>query len=149
MALSHADRVKAVVKWLKVILGKTQVEIAEMCGYPNGAYFSMLLNGKKQIAASLDDKLAALHPAINVEFLRGNSEEMFLPQSHEVQPSIEPSAPDPAPEEPKEKLVGVFIPGELVQMFTDLSATVRSQQETIRLLMERRDEKGSAEAVGL
>ena len=147
MALSHADRVKAVVKWLKVILGKTQVEIAEMCGYPNGAYFSMLLNGKKQIAASLDEKLAALHPAINVEFLRGNSEEMFLPQSHEVQPAIEPSEPDQ--DEPKEKLVGVFIPGELVQMFTDLSATVRSQQETIRLLMERREEKGSAEAVGL
>lgn len=143
MTLTHADRVKAVVKWLKTILGKTQVEIAEMCGYPNGAYFSMLLNGRKPIAASLDEKLAALHPSLNIEFLRGTSDEMFVTGAGEVAPPVEPSAPDPE-EDPKEirKPEGLFIPSELVQMFADLSATVRSQQELIQALVTKEGREG-------
>lgn len=143
MTLTHADRVKAVVKWLKTILGKTQVEIAEMCGYPNGAYFSMLLNGRKPIAASLDEKLAALHPSLNIEFLRGTSDEMFVNGAGEVAPPVEPSVPDPE-EDPREarKPEGLFVPVELVQMFADLSATVRSQQELIQALVAKEGREG-------
>ena len=130
MDFSHAERLKTVVRWLCVALGKTQAEIARECGYDNESYFSQLLNGKKQIAASLDDKVAALHPDLNVEFLRGNSESMFLDGA--VQPAMPALA---APAKKPQKPEGLFIPAELVQMFTDLSATVRSQQETIRLLM--------------
>ena len=138
MTFTHADRVKVVVKWLKTILGKTQVEIGEMCGYPNGAYFSMLLNGRKPIAASLDEKLVALHPSLNIDFLRGTSDEMFLPGAGEVPPAMEPSEPEEEDGTPEiQKPEGVFIPAELMQMFADLSATVRSQQELIRVLAAR------------
>ena len=34
---------------------------------------------------------------------------------------------------------GVYLPLELVKMFTDLSETVRSQQETIRVLVGKKD----------
>ena len=78
MDLSHAEQLKTVVRWLTVALGKTQEDIARACGYENGSYFSQLLNGKKQSASSLDEKLAAMHPDLNVEYLRGNSEDMFL-----------------------------------------------------------------------
>ena len=97
-------------------------------------YFSQLLNGRKPVAASLDEKLAAMHPDLNVEFLRGNSESMFLDGA--VQPAM-PALAAPAKKQPRPE--GLFIPAELVQMFTDLSATVRSQQETIRLLVGKGD----------
>ena len=135
MEFSHAERLKSVVRWLCVALGKTQADIARECGYDNESYFSQLLNGKKPIAASLDDKVAALHPDLNVEFLRGNSENMFLDGA--AQPAM-PALAAPAKKQPRPE--GLFIPAELVQMFTDLSATVRSQQETIRLLV---GEKGA------
>ena len=132
MELSHAERLKTVVRWLTVALGKTQAEIASACGYENGAYFSQLLNGWKPIAASLDDKLAALHPDLNIEYLRGTSDAMFLPGAGH--PAVAPASPTAMKEKAPD---GLLIPGELVQLFSDLSATVRSQQETIRLLVER------------
>jgi transcriptional regulator with XRE-family HTH domain len=130
---SHAERLKFVVRWLAVALGKTQADIARECGYDNSTYFSQLLNGRKPIAASLDEKVAALHPDLNVEFLRGNSDSMFIPGAS--QPAMPAQAAPPAK---KPRPEGVFIPAELVQMFTDLSATVRSQQETIRLLVGKK-----------
>ncbi len=137
MELSHAERLKTVVRWLCVALGKTQADIARACGYENGTYFSQLLNGRKQIASTLDEKLAALHPDLNVDYLRGTSDDMFLPGTG--QPAVAPAMlgptkmPHPAPAE------GVFIPAELVQLFADLAATVRSQQETISALTGKGD----------
>ena len=138
MELSHAERIKTVVRWLCVALGKTQLDIARACGYENGTYFSQLLNGRKPIAASLDEKLAALHPDLNLDYLRGTSGDMFRPGSG--QPAQAPAvlAPTKKPAAPAQS-GGVFVPAELVQMFTDLAATVRSQQDTIRLLVGKGD----------
>lgn len=136
MELSHAERLKTVVRWLTVALGKTQEDIARACGYENGSYFSQLLNGKKQSASSLDDKLAAMHPDLNVEYLRGNSDDMFRTGSG--QPSVA-TAPVAQGRKEKQPTAGVFVPAELVQMFADLAATVRSQQETISTLVGKRD----------
>lgn len=139
MDLTHAERLKTVVRWLSVALGKTQAEIARDCGYENNTYFSQLLNGKKQIAASLDEKLAALHPDLNIDFLRGSSESMFVPGSG--QPSM-PGIFIPK----KKKEADVVVPAEFVQMITNLSniiqgqqQTIQSQQETIRLLIGKGD----------
>lgn len=137
MDLSHAERLKTVVRWLTVALGKTQEDIARACGYENGSYFSQLLNGKKQIASSLDEKLAAMHPDLNVEYLRGNSEDMFLPGSG--QPPVASAAIGQGRKERPTAAEGVFVPAELVQMFADLAATVRSQQETISTLVGKGD----------
>lgn len=140
MDLTHAERVKTVVRWLTVSLGKTQLEIAQMCGYDNGTYFSQLLNGRKPIAASLDERLASLHPDINIEYLRGNSSSVFL--------SGASPAPAPARNDEQEKTSrpgSIVIPPELAQMFTDMAATIRSQQEMIR---DMRAEKGRVTNVG-
>ena len=143
MELSHPERLKAVVRWLSVALGKTQGEIARACGYENETYFSQLLNGRKPVAASLDDKLAAMHPDLNVEYLRGTSDSMFLPGAAQAgDPALLVPTKKPRPKPAQEG--GVWLPAELVQMFTDLSATVRSQQETIRLLVAKG--KGDADA---
>ena len=130
MDLSHADRLKTVVRWLSVALGKTQAEIARDCGYENNTYFSQLLNGRKPIASSLDDKIVALHPDLNIEYLRGNTDEMFVPGSGQ------PSMPGLLTPTKKEKPEGVFIPAELVQMITNLSNIMKSQQETIQSQQE-------------
>lgn len=135
MDLTPAERAQNVVRYLAKKLQVNQAEIGQKVGYGNRQAFSAVINGKVPFPPSLSERIAALDPEINPAYLYGSSDVMLLAE-------VEPEAP-------KEKLVGVFIPGELVQMFTDLSATVRSQQETIRLLMERREEKGSAEAVGL
>lgn len=139
MDLTHAERLKTVVRWLSVALGKTQAEIARDCGYENNTYFSQLLNGKKQIAASLDEKLAALHQDLNIDFLRGSSDSMFVPGSG--QPSM-PGLFIPK----KKKEADVVVPAEFVQMITNLSniiqgqqQTIQSQQETIRLLIGKGD----------
>lgn len=140
MELSHPERLKAVVRWLSVALGKTQGEIARDCGYENGTYFSQLLNGRKPVAASLDEKLAAMHPDLNLEYLRGTSDSMFLPGTGHPATAPEILVPAKEPRQPKAPAEGgVWLPAELVQMFTDLSATVRSQQETIRLLVGKGD----------
>lgn len=146
MDLTHAERLKTVVRWLSVALGKNQAEIARDCGYDNNTYFSQLLNGKKQIAASLDEKLAALHPDLNIDFLRGNSDNMFLPGSGQ------PSMPGLfIPVTKKKEAAGVLVPAEFVQMINDLSSiikgqqeTIQSQQETIRLMVGKGDSDARA-----
>ena len=132
MDLTHAERLKTVVRWLSVALGKTQAEIARDCGYENNTYFSQLLNGKKPIAASLDDKLAALHPDLNIEYLRGNSDDMFIPGSG--QPSMPGLFAATKPSPKKEE--GVYVPAEFVQMITNLSNIIQGQQQTIQSQQE-------------
>ena len=48
--------------------------------------------------------------------------------------------PGSAPEVNEKSPAGIFVPAELAQLFTDLAATVRSQQETIRALVDARME---------
>ena len=140
MAMTRAERLRLVVKWITAELGKSQQEIGEALGYPNGSYFSQLLNGKKPIAASLDGKLAALDPRINPAFLSGESSEMLLPGEEGLPFSPETArtggAGDCATRSGKaQKSAGIFVPAELAQMVTDLSATVREQQRIIGSLV--------------
>ena len=130
MVLSASERLKAVVKWYSGQTGKTQRQIGESIGYPREAIFSQFLNGHKEIPKALPSKIASLDPRINIAFLMGESEEMLLPSN--VQPDARDYLNKPAPSKSSS---GVFLPAEVVAMFTELSATVRSQQETINLLV--------------
>lgn len=134
MTLTTTERAQVVARYLAKSGGITQAQVGARMGYSNKSAFSAVLNGLKPMPAKFCEKLAALDPAINPDFLSGASDEMLRPV---------PGSPAPAPAS-----AGVFIPSELVQMFSDLAATIRSQQETIRTLTERRPsvEKGDAAA---
>ena len=139
--MTHSERLRLVVKWLTAQHAKSQQEIGEELGYPNGSYFSQLLNGKKPIAASLDGKIAALDSRINPDFLSGQSSEMLLRGADAPSFSVEsprtPPAEDSATKSAKAlKSPGIFVPAELAQMFSDLSTTVRDQQRTIGALVD-------------
>lgn len=139
--MTHSERLRLVVKWLTAERAKSQQEIGEALGYPNGSYFSQLLNGRKPIAASLDAKLAALDPRINPAFLAGQSSEMLLTGADTPSFSVESPRKDPPVDcatRPAKALKspGIFVPAELAQMVADLSATVRDQQRTIGTLVD-------------
>lgn len=128
------ERAQAVVRYLAKKNGQNQYEIGRQIGYTNKSSFSMLLNGKMSFPDSIPERIAALDPSINIEFLKGTSDQMLL--DAEDQPLFIPE-PEPRPQEKPPVPMGVYVPGELVQMFSDLSATVRAQQETIRDLIGR------------
>lgn len=134
------ERAQSVVRYLAKKLGRNQYEIGQMIGYMNKSSFSMLLNGKTSFPDNIPERLAALDPTINVEFLRGTSDRMLLGDGE--QPLFVSTDPDQVQQEPEPQKqpvpMGVFIPGELVRIMTDLGATIRSQQETIRLLVSAR-----------
>ena len=128
MDLTLAERAQIVIRYIAKKAGTTQAEIGKKIGYSNKSALSAVLNGQKTLPAKFGEKLAALDPEINPAFLSGESDEMLRPEY----------AQPPVPEmfaRKQERPAGVYLPLELVKMFTDLSATVRSQQETIRLLV--------------
>ena len=131
MQLTPAERAQAVVRYLAKKLGVTQAQIGERIGYTNRSALSAVLTGAKVLPQNFGGKLASLDPEINPAFLSGESDEMLRPGSD--QPFV-PESPRPVPDS---GAAGVFLPPEAVQMFRDLSATVRSQQETIRLLLSQ------------
>lgn len=137
MELTQSERARLVVRWLAQERGVNQKDIGELLGHPNNTYFSTLLSGRKPITKALMEKLAALDPRINVDFLTGVSDKMLI---GEEQPNIleeRPKAPQPIPT-PR---VGIFVPPELAQMVTDLTSIVRDQQAMIRNLIEKWCEK--------
>lgn len=134
MDFSGAERIKAVVKWYSGQTGKTQREIGGSIGYPKDSIFSQFLNGHKEIPKALPEKIASLDPRINIDYLTGDSDDMLLPGN--VQPV--PGELVKRTEKPTKQTSGVYLPTELVQMFSDLSAAVRSQQETIDYLIKNR-----------
>ena len=134
MDMTQAERAQAVVRFLAKKANCTQFEIGQQLGYTNKSAFSAVLNGKSPVPKSFPLRLASLDPSLNPAFLLGESDEMLLP-GHE-QPAIAPppsSTPPPGPQTSN----GVWLPIELVRMFTDMSATIRSQQETIRAMLDR------------
>lgn len=134
MVLSQNERIRAVVKWYSGVSHLTQKKIGEGLGYPNEFIFSQILNGHKGIPKALPGKIAALDERINPLFLIGESDEMLKQGNEQPNPdSLIKKALEP---KPRMDQPGVFLPSEMVQMFTDLSATVRSQQETISLLVK-------------
>ena len=143
MELSQSERVRWVVKWLSQKWGITTAEVGRRLGYPSNTYFSQVINGKKPMASSLIDKLAAQDPSINIDFLTGVSDEMLIGEERPGAPEAQPSEnigqlkqqPIPTPR------VGIFVPPELAQMVTDLTSIVRDQQAMIRNLIEKWCEK--------
>lgn len=131
MQLTPAERAQAVVKYLAKKLGVTQYQIGERIGYTNRSALSAVLTGAKTLPQNFGGKLAALDPEINPAFLSGESDEMLRDGP---QPFVMES-----PSRNAEGAAGIFLPVEVVQMFTDLSAAVRSQQDTIRMLLELKD----------
>lgn len=125
MELTANERAQAVVRYLAKKTGYAQMEIGKQLGYTNKSSLSQVLNGTKPLPAKFTEKLCALYPEINQDFIRGTSDKLLLSELNDQEPAVKPGI----------KPSGVYIPLELVQMFTELSATVRSQQETIRLLI--------------
>lgn len=131
MELSQSERMRLIVRWLAQQKGVNQKDIGQMLGYPNNTYFSNLLSGRKTISPALVDKIAALDPRINVDFISGLSNEMLLPGNE--QPEISTQPEHPLPQSPR---VGIFVPPELTQMVTDLTAVIREQQAMIKTLVD-------------
>lgn len=94
-----------------------------MLGYTSNTSFSQVLNDKKVFPKNLPERIAALDPRINIDFLTGISDEMIVGEG-----AVEPKRQEPI-QSPR---VGIFIPPELAQMVTDLTALMREQQATIR-----------------
>jgi len=141
VVLKQQDRARMVVDRLKVHLGKSQAEIGQMVGYTSQSAFSQVLNGKKEFPKVLIERFCALDPSINPDFLTGESDEMFL--NGEETPSFAPESPrtertGTSFTQPVKaaKSTGIFVPAELAQMVTDLSATVREQQRIIGSLVD-------------
>lgn len=131
MDLSPADRAKIVVQYLSNKEGITQAQLGEKMGYSNRSAFSAVLNGLKAMPANFRERLASLDPVINPDFLSGKSDEMLR------QGAEQPVVPELF--QSRQGASGVYLPLELVKLFTNLSDTIRSQQETIRLLVGKGD----------
>lgn len=123
MDLSLADRAKIVAQYLSNKEGITQAQLGEKMGYSNRSAFSAVLNGLKTMPANFCERLASLDPVINPDFLSGKSDEMLLTDC------CQRVAPGLAPRQPVAS--GVYIPIELVKMFTNMSDTIKSQQDMI------------------
>ena len=141
MDLTHAERARLVVRWLCAQTGKTQIEIGQSMGYDNKSTFSQFLNGHKQIPRGFPSRLASLDPRINILFLTGDSDDMLLsapggPETPRISTQT-PSGGKSFIEKANSPENGVFVPAELVQMITDLSATIKDQQKMITLLVEK------------
>ncbi len=141
MVLTHAERARLVIRFLMQQSKKTQAEIAGELGYGNPSVLSQILNGKKKMPADLPARIADLDPQINLSFLTGESDDM-LTSSHNgpETPRIStqtPSGGKSSIRKVNEPENGIFVPTELVQMITDLSATIKDQQKMIALLVEK------------
>ena len=140
MDLSLAERASCVARYLAKKRGITQAEVGQLMGYSNRSAFSAVLTGQKRLPQKFGEKLAALDPAVNPAFLDGTSEDMLL--SADEQPAVKENINKYVPEV---KPGSIVVPPELAQMFTDMAATIRSQQEMIR---DMRAEKGRATNAG-
>lgn len=104
-------------------------QVGELIGYTNASSFSQVLNSKRDIPSTFPARIASLDPRINIDFLTGDSEEMLLPGN------TQPETDELAKRQPKTRESGVYMPHELLQMFADLSSTVRDQQQLISTLI--------------
>lgn len=126
MDFSPSGRAKIVVQYVAQKQKITMAKVGQKMGYTNRSAFSAVINGLKVMPMNFVERLAALDPDINPDFLTGTSDEMLLSE-HE-----RPATPELFPRQGAAS--GVYLPLELVTLFTNLSDTIRSQQETIRAL---------------
>lgn len=129
MVLSRSDRCRMVVKWLSEQRKIPMSKVGELIGYNNASSFSQVLNDKRDIPSTFPDRIASLDPRINIDFLTGESDEMLLPGN------TQPETDELAKRQSKARESGVYMPPELLQMFADLSSTVRDQQQLISTLI--------------
>lgn len=140
MGLTQTERIRTIVYWLSGQTGKPLHKIGRELGYNNRSAFSQVLNGPKAVPKDFPERVAALDPRINIDYLTGASDEMFVdannaqetaPESHEI------AQVDKSPiRREKRAENGIFVPSELVQMISDLSATIKDQQRIITTLVE-------------
>ena len=139
MELTQSERAKIVVRYLAKKSGITMFEVGQKLGYTNKSAFSSIIGGEKTLPKKFTDKLAALDPEINPAFLVGKSDEMLRPGYAQTGlPEVLEAGQQGS------KPSGVYLPLELVRLFTNLSDTIRSQQETIRLLAGKGDSDAKA-----
>ena len=131
MGLSQSERAKIVVRYLAQKAGIKQFDIGRKMGYTNKSAFSSVIGGEKVLPRKFCERLAALDPEINPDFIIGKSDEMLR------QGAEQPFVPELSFKQPASS--GVYLPLELVKLFTNLSDTIRSQQETIRILAVKGD----------
>lgn len=141
MVLTHAERARLVIRFLMQQSKKSQAELAQELGYGNATVLSQILNGKKKMPKDLPERIAALDSQINLAFLQGESDDMLIsPHNEPEMPRILTQAPSGGKSSIRkvnEPENGIFVPTELVQMITDLSATIKDQQKMITLLVEK------------
>ena len=77
MGLSQSERAKIVVRYLAKKSGITQFEVGQRLGYTNKSAFSSVIGGEKVLPRKFCDRLAALDPEINPDFITGKSDEML------------------------------------------------------------------------
>lgn len=129
MELSVNQRAQMVVKWLAKERSVNQKDIGLLLGYPNNTYFSNLLSGRKSIPPAFLEKLAALDPRINIDFLSGISDEMLIGAG-----AVD--MPEQVTEDPQVRRVGIYVPKELTQLITDMTSVIKEQQAMIRTLVD-------------
>ena len=131
MGFSQSERAKIVVRYLAKKQGITLFEVGQQMGYTNRSAFSSVLGGQKDVPRRFIDRLTKVFPEINPGFILGKSDEMLRPGYDQ------PAVPELIGAHGQAS--GVYLPLELVKLFTNLSDTIRSQQETIRLLAGKKD----------
>jgi|GEM_PF-4590310 len=128
MDLTPSERLQSVVRYLAKKTGRKQYEIATDVGYTNRQAFSAVLNGKAPIPKAFPDRIAALDPEINPDFLTGASDKMLL--SSDVASDTVPKAVSSVP-------AGfVLLPEETCRAMQTL---INSQAELIRSLQQTID----------
>ena len=141
MVLTHAERARYVIRFLMQQSKKSQAVLAHELGFSKSTVLSQILNEKNKMPRELPERIAALVPRINIDFLTGESDEMRLPapggpETPRISPETQPEGKS-STFKPHEPGKGVFVPSELVQMITDLSTTIKDQQKMITLLVEK------------
>ena len=130
MDLTRSDRCRMAVKWIAEQKKIPMSQVGELIGYNNASSFSQVLNSKRGVPSTFPDRIASLDSRINVDFLLGESDDMLLPGN------AQPDAEELARPQRIARPPGVYMPPELLQMFADLSSTVRDQQHLISTLLK-------------
>ena len=124
--MDKLDRYKILVRYIKNTgIAPSQKALGRLLGYSNESYFSQIINGQVPEPKDFGKKVLDLVPGLNLDWLESGEGEMIVSDGTQKAPAVKAS---------------VVVPAELVQMFSDLAATVRSQQETIRALVDARVE---------
>lgn len=127
--LEDFERANYAIKWLCHANHRKQSDVASELGYKNASVLSQILTGKKPVPTNLANRIAALNPRINIDFLLGSSDQLLLDGPNpEVEPPVDITARSTKPK-------SVTIPPELATMFADMTATIKSQQELIANLI--------------